>query len=108
MTGGHLDDPQSGCGGSRALYAKLAHEVVAVFLIRGEKGVFGTSDQETSAARSAEALKSCEMLDGRAVFANQVDAQTEIYPARYKELQQIIDTETPGHPLYPLAYRHPP
>jgi LmbE family N-acetylglucosaminyl deacetylase len=77
-----------------ALYAKLAHEVVAVFLIRGEKGIPGTSDQETS-ARSAEASKSCEMLDGRAVFANQVDAQTEIYPARCKELQQIIDTENP-------------
>jgi LmbE family N-acetylglucosaminyl deacetylase len=95
VTGGHPDDPQSGCGGTMALYAKLSHEVVAVFLTRGEKGIPGTSDQETSAIRSAEALKSCEILGARAVFANQVDANTEVNPTRYKEFRQIIDAENP-------------
>jgi N-acetylglucosamine malate deacetylase 1 len=98
VTGGHPDDPQSCCGGTMALYAKLSHEVVAVFLTRGEKGIPGTSDQETSAIRHAEALKSCEMLGARPVFANfanQVDANTEVNPARYKEFQQIIDAENP-------------
>jgi len=95
VTGGHPDDPQSGCGGTMALYAKLSHEVVAVFLTRGEKGIPGTSDQETSAIRSAEALKSCEILGARAVFANQVDANTEVNPTRYKEFRQLIDGENP-------------
>jgi len=93
FAGGHPDDPQSGCGGTMARFADLSHEVVALFLTRGELGVPGKSPQETAAIRSAEAQKSCEILRARPVFVNQTDGNTEVNKARYKEFREILDAE---------------
>ena len=30
VAGGHPDDPESGCGGTMALYADRGHEVIAI------------------------------------------------------------------------------
>lgn len=85
VVGGHPDDPQSGCGGTMALYANQSHKVVALFLTRGEMGIRGKSPRETSSIRTAEAERSCEILGARPRFANQVDASTEVSKSRYEE-----------------------
>ena len=39
VVGGHPGDPEAGCGGVMARYADEGHDVVAVYLTRGEAGV---------------------------------------------------------------------
>jgi hypothetical protein len=36
VAGAHPDDPEFGCGGTAALYADLSHEVVILYLTRGD------------------------------------------------------------------------
>src|SRR5579863_7165839 len=38
VTGGHPGDPEYGCGGTIARYADLGHEVVLLYLNRGDSG----------------------------------------------------------------------
>jgi len=95
FVGGHPDDPQSGCGGTMALYSNASHKVVALFLTRGEKGIPGKSDQETAAIRTAEAQKSCEILGARPRFANQIDSRTELSKSRYEQFWEVIQDEKP-------------
>src|SRR5689334_3171901 len=60
--GGHPDDPESGCGGTLALYAAQGHRVTIVYLTRGERGIPGTSDSDAAAIRTAEAEAACRIL----------------------------------------------
>ncbi|HEV2395762.1 MAG TPA: PIG-L family deacetylase [Candidatus Sulfotelmatobacter sp.] len=95
VTGGHPDDPESGCGGTIALYSSLGHEVVILYLTRGEVGIEGKSVKESANIRTAESKKACEILKARPVFAGQVDGSTEVNPARYKEFRQLLEAERP-------------
>ncbi|MGO9272124.1 MAG: PIG-L deacetylase family protein [Terriglobia bacterium] len=95
VAGGHPDDPESGAGGTMARYADLGHDVVALYLTRGEAGIEGKSHQEAAAIRTAECQKACEILKARPVFAGQVDGSTEISAARYDEFRRIIQAEQP-------------
>jgi hypothetical protein len=72
VTGGHPDDPESGCGGTIALYTSLGHEVTILYLTRGEAGIAGMSLQEAATIRSAECEKACEILKARSVFAGRL------------------------------------
>src|SRR5215831_16235849 len=69
VVGGHVDDPQSGCGGTMALYANMRHEVVALSLTHGDSGPIATKlgipPKELAAKRSADAIKSCSILGSR-------------------------------------------
>ena len=76
ITGGHPGDPEYGCGGTAALYADMGHEVVFLYLNRGEGGIEGKSGNEAAAIRTAEALNACMMLKARAIFATQIDGQS--------------------------------
>ena len=71
VAGGHPDDPESGCGGTIARYADAGHEVVAIYLTRGEAGMPGTSYEEAARIRSAEAEKACKTMKARPLFAGQ-------------------------------------
>src|SRR4051812_43630272 len=62
VVGGHPDDPESGCGGTMARCADLGHEVVALYLTRGEAGIEGKSHQEAAAIRTAECHEACKIL----------------------------------------------
>jgi len=84
-------------------YADLSHDVVALFLTRGELGIPGKSPEETAAIRTAEAQKSCAVLKARTLFANQVDASTEVNKARYEEFRKILAAEQPD-----LVFTHWP
>ncbi len=43
VIGAHPDDPETGCGGTMCLLADAGHEVVCVYLTRGEAGIAGKS-----------------------------------------------------------------
>jgi LmbE family N-acetylglucosaminyl deacetylase len=45
-----------------ARYADEGHDVVALYLTRGEAGVTGKSFQEAAAIRTAEAEAACKLL----------------------------------------------
>ena len=73
VTGGHPGDPEYGCGGTVARYTDLGHEVVLLYLNRGEKGCPEKDPSLGSAVRVPEARKACEILKARPVFAAQCD-----------------------------------
>ncbi len=86
-----------------ARYADLSHEVVALFLTRGELGIPGKSPEDTAILRTAEARTSCEILKVRPLFATQVDARTEISRERYEEFRRLLEAEQPD-----LVFTHWP
>jgi LmbE family N-acetylglucosaminyl deacetylase len=90
VAGGHPGDPEAGCGGTMARLAQMGHEVTALYLTRGEAGVSGKTAAQASTIRSAEAAKACEILKVNPVFASQIDAATEVNPARSAEFTRLI------------------
>lgn len=95
VAGAHPDDPETGCGGTIARYTALGHEVVVLYLTRGEAGIAGKSHAEAARIRTAEAERACQILGARPVFAGQIDGNCEITRTRYDELRQILETEAP-------------
>jgi N-acetylglucosamine malate deacetylase 1 len=93
--GGHPDDPESGCGGTLALYAAQGHRVSIVYLTRGERGIPGRSESEAAAIRTAEAEAACGILGAKPVFAGQIDGGTELNRARVEAMSAILDAESP-------------
>ena len=95
VTGGHPGDPEYGCGGTIARYTDLGHEVVLLYLNRGERGIPSKSPSEAGAIRTAEAEKACEILKTRAVFAGQINGEVEVNSARYDAYRKILERELP-------------
>ena len=95
VAGAHPDDPESSSGGTMALYADAGHEVVALYLTRGEAGIHGKSHDEAAKIRTAEAEAACAILRARPVFLSQIDGATEINAARYEEAANAIRQEKP-------------
>ena len=95
VAGGHPDDPESGCGGTIALYSDLAHDVAILYLTRGEAGIPGKTVEQAAAIRTAECQKACSILRARPVFAEQIDGNTEINRGRYDDFRKIIAAEKP-------------
>jgi LmbE family N-acetylglucosaminyl deacetylase len=95
VAGAHPDDPESGCGGTIALYSDQGHEVVILYLTRGEAGIQGRSMQEAAAIRTAECQKACAILKARPVYADQIDGHTEVNRSRYDDFRKILEAERP-------------
>jgi LmbE family N-acetylglucosaminyl deacetylase len=95
VAGGHPDDPESGAGGTIARFADLGHDVVALYLTRGEAGIPGKTHEQAAAIRTAEAEKACQILKARPVFAGQIDGATEVGPARYDAFAKVLMAEKP-------------
>jgi len=95
VAGAHPDDPESGCGGTMALYADAGHDVVSMYLTRGEAGIPGMSHEEAARVRTAEAEAACRILGARAVFGGQIDGATEVNAARYDEVRGALGKEAP-------------
>jgi LmbE family N-acetylglucosaminyl deacetylase len=93
--GAHPDDPESGCGGTLAMYAAQGHRVTVVYLTRGERGIPGKSESEAAAIRTAEAESACKLLGAKAVFAGQIDGATELTRARVDAMARLLDAEAP-------------
>ncbi len=90
VVGGHPDDPESGCGGTMARYAVLGHEVIAVYLTRGEAGIKGKAPAEAAAIRTREAEAACRILGARPVFSTQINGASELNAARYAEFSKLL------------------
>jgi LmbE family N-acetylglucosaminyl deacetylase len=95
VAGAHPDDPESSAGGTMARYADLGHDVVALYLTRGEAGIPGKSHAEAARIRTAEAEKACAILKARALFAGQIDGASEVTNATYQQFAQILAAEKP-------------
>ena len=95
VVGAHPDDPESGCGGTIALYTSLGHEVIILYLTRGEAGIEGKTLQEAAAIRTAEAEKACAILKARPAFARQIDGDTEVNRAQYANFRKILENHNP-------------
>jgi LmbE family N-acetylglucosaminyl deacetylase len=95
VAGAHPDDPESGCGGTIMRYSDLGHEVVLLYLTRGEAGIPGKTASEAAAIRTAECQKACSILKARPVFAGQIDGNTEVNRARYGDFLKLMQAENP-------------
>ena len=95
IAGGHPDDPESGCGGTIARYANDGHDVVALYLTRGEAGIRGNSHDESARIRTAEAERACAILGARPRFFGQIDGDSRIDNAAYAAMRDLFDRERP-------------
>src|SRR5271170_7332665 len=73
VAGGHPGDPEYGCGGTVARYTELGHEVILLYLNRGDSGYLEKPVEDMSKVRVAEATKACEILKARPAFAGQLN-----------------------------------
>jgi N-acetylglucosamine malate deacetylase 1 len=95
VTGGHPGDPECGCGGTIARYTDGGHEVILLYLNRGE-GYCGQNKLEDCARiRTGEAEKACAILKARPVFAGQYDGRTVVEPAHYDEFSRLLLEQRP-------------
>jgi N-acetylglucosamine malate deacetylase 1 len=94
VAGGHPGDPEYGCGGTIALYSDLGHEVVLLYLNKGEGGEKAAFD--TSPVRVAEATKACEILKARPSFAGQIDGKAIVDQTHYEQFHRLIEAEQPN------------
>jgi N-acetylglucosamine malate deacetylase 1 len=90
VTGGHPGDPEYGCGGTVARYTSMGHEVVLLYLNRGE---WPPSDAGLS--RVAEAKNACEILQARPLYAGQINSKAIVDAAHYEEFREILEAERP-------------
>ena len=95
VVGGHPDDPESGCGGTIALYTAQGHNVFILYLTRGEAGIAGKTAEQAAAIRTAECEKACAILKTRPLFAGQIDGDTEVNRSRYDEFRKLLDAQNP-------------
>ncbi|HEV8605373.1 MAG TPA: PIG-L family deacetylase [Tepidisphaeraceae bacterium] len=95
VVGGHPDDPESGCGGTMARLADLGHDVVAMYLTRGEAGIRGRGAEAAAEIRTAEAEEACRILKVRPMFAGQIDGGTELNAGRYEAFAKMLMGEKP-------------
>ena len=78
-----------------ARLADAGHEVVALYVTRGEKGVEGKSGKEAAELRMDEARKACAILKARPAFFTQPDGNSEISAVRYDEFRKVLEKEKP-------------
>jgi LmbE family N-acetylglucosaminyl deacetylase len=93
--GAHPDDPESGCGGTLAKFAKAGNLVTIIYLTRGEAGIPGKTHEESALVRSREAIAACDILKVKPVFAGQIDGDTLINNKWVESWRQILEEEKP-------------
>lgn len=101
VIGAHPDDPETAAGGTMCLLSDAGHEVVSVYLTRGEAGIKGKSHDEAAAIREAEAKAACEVTGARALFLSQIDGSTEVNRNRYQEMREMLSL-VHASPVYGL------
>ena len=84
VAGGHPGDPEYGCGGTIARYTELGHEVVLLYLNRGEWPE-NPLLEDAKSVRIAEAKKACEILKARPAYAGQLNGAAIVDPAHYEK-----------------------
>jgi LmbE family N-acetylglucosaminyl deacetylase len=95
VAGGHPGDPECGCAGTIARYTDLGHEVVLLYLNRGEGFCGGASLSRCAAIRTAEAQRACQSLKARAAFAGQYDGRAVVDSSHYEAFGRMLAAERP-------------
>ena len=93
--GGHPDDPESGCGGTLAKFAKAGHTVTIIYLTTGEAGIPGKTHDEAASIRRQEAINGSKVLGAKPVFAGQIDGDTIMDNAWLEKVMGLITNEKP-------------
>jgi LmbE family N-acetylglucosaminyl deacetylase len=91
VTGGHPGDPECGCGGTIARYTDLGHAVTLLYLNKGDPSE--SASHRASNVRVDEATKACEILKGKPVFADQIDAHAIVDPGHYASFRKLLEAE---------------
>lgn len=95
VAGGHPGDSECGCGGTIARYTDLGHEVVLLYLNRGEGYCGGAKLGRCAEIRTAEAQEACRALKARAAFAGQYDGRATVDALHYEAFARILAAENP-------------
>jgi LmbE family N-acetylglucosaminyl deacetylase len=99
VVGAHVDDPQSGCGGTIARYADLDHDIIALSLTRGDSESIAANlhmpPQQLAATRYADAQRSCDLLRCRFVALHYINRGIDVNMARYKEFGEALLDQKP-------------
>ena len=95
ISGGHPGDPEYGCGGTIARYTDLGHEVVLLYLNRGEWPE-NPRLEDAKSVRIAEARKACEILKARPAYAGQLNGAAIVDPAHYEKFHHLLEAEQPN------------
>jgi LmbE family N-acetylglucosaminyl deacetylase len=95
VTGGHPGDPEYGCGGTVARYTDQGHEVVLLYLNRGEKSCPEPAADAGRNVRVAEASDACRILKARPLFAGQCDGHALVDAEHYQQFRELIEIERP-------------
>ncbi len=93
VTGGHPGDPEYGCGGTIARYTERGHEVVLLYLNKGEWT--DKPGYDPAPVRVAEAKKACDILKARPAFAGQIDGKAIVDQAHYESFHRLLQAERP-------------
>ncbi len=95
VAGGHPGDPECGCAGTVARYTELGHEVVLLYLNRGEGYCGKASLSRCAEIRTAEAEEACRILKARAAFAGQNDGRAVVDQQHYEAFSRVLAGEKP-------------
>lgn len=95
VVGGHPGDPECGCAGTIARYTNMGHEVVLLYLNRGEGYCGGESLSRCASIRTEEAGKACQILKARAAFAGQYDGRAIVDAEHYAAFTRVLAAENP-------------
>jgi len=95
VTGAHPDDPETGCGGTIAKYTAAGHEVILLYLTKGEAGIEGVSQEDAALIRTGEAEEANAILKTKPFFLGQIDGSTEITKRWYEEMKKFLNTQSP-------------
>jgi LmbE family N-acetylglucosaminyl deacetylase len=66
-----------------------------IYLTRGERGIADKSPNEAAAIRTAESEAACRVIGAAAVFAGQVDGETEVNRQRIAAFSELLEAQTP-------------
>jgi LmbE family N-acetylglucosaminyl deacetylase len=95
FAGGHPGDQEYGCGGTIARYSDLGHEVVLLYLNRGDWGFLEKPPESPLADRVVEARNACKILNARAAFASQRNGKAVVDHAHAAEFGKLFEAENP-------------
>ena len=95
VAGGHPGDPECGCAGTVARYTDLGHEVVLLYLNRGEGYCVEANPSRCAEIRTAEAENACRILKARAAFAGQYDGRAVVDKQHYEAFGRLLTSERP-------------
>ncbi len=95
VAGGHPGDPECGCAGTILRLTELGHEVVVLYLNRGEGYCGSAALDRCSAIRTAEAQNACRILNARPEFAGQIDGRAIVDSAHYQAFAHLLAAQAP-------------